>query len=112
MQDNYKFSPEHQLLNPEEHPSRLQLPQAVPFNDCTPEMVKQRENNKKQIAVSQFFCSPEPSALMHATPESYSQAFLKKADVFKDSNPSEKEEIQLKALPANKLSFSAAWKDS
>ena len=75
-------------------------------------MVKEREQSKMQMVVSQFFCSPEPSALMHATPESYSQAFLKKADVFKDSNPSQKEDIKLKALPANKLSFSAAWNDS
>ena len=98
-------------VNPED--DCLQLPRTAPFNDCTPDMVKEKDHQRKQMAVvSQFFCSPEPSALMHATPESYSQVFNKKVDVFKDSSASRKDDAKFKALPANKLTFSASWNDS
>jgi hypothetical protein len=50
---------------------------------------------------------------MHATPDSYSQVFTKKVQVFKDSSHSSKDnESKLKQLPANKLTFSASWNDS
>ena len=98
-------------LNPED--DVLQLPSMKRFNDCTPDMVKEKDNQRKNMAVvSQFFCSPEPSAFMHATPESYSQAFNKKVEVFKDSSASRKDDAKFKAVPANKLTFSASWNDS
>ena len=84
----------------------------LPFHDCTPDLVK--DNDRWQVpVVSQFFCSPEPSALMHATPDSYSHVFMKKIEVFRDSGNSYKDdEAKLRQLPANKLTFSASWNDS
>lgn len=62
--------PDHDLqacdLNPEE-----QMQEVQPFNDCTPDMVKDKDRWQAPT-VSHFFCSPEPSALIHATPDSYS----------------------------------------
>lgn len=43
IEDNPNLSPnQNALLNPEERPKQLRLPQ-LPFNDCTPDIVKERE---------------------------------------------------------------------
>ena len=56
-------------FNPEETTSKL----PAPFKDCTPDMVKDKDFRRRQVPiVSQFFCSPEPSALILMTPDSYS----------------------------------------